>query len=341
MSVHERFTHRLLSHEHDIRELASEWQVLWNRCPNATTFQRPQWLIPWIEIFLPSTPFLIEIRCNHMLVGIFPLLIYTRGSERVLAIMGGGVSDYLDALIDPYCEREVLAVFLTCIAQEISGWDRLELTDLHRRSTLLKLQNGTTVHPHDVCPALCLGAAEDLRGVVPAHKRANLRNSRNRLTQAGTFRVDLATPANLLPMLESMFRLHASRWQEQGETGVLSDSDVREFHRRAAPALLAQGVLRLYGLFLEDQMIAALYTMFEKDSALLYLHGFNPDYSSYSPGTQVFRAAIEDAIRLGKGSVDFLRGQEPYKYSWGAEDVQTYCLRATNSTFVHTAGEAA
>jgi CelD/BcsL family acetyltransferase involved in cellulose biosynthesis len=38
---------------------------------------------------------------------------------------------------------------------------------------------------------------------------------------------------------------------------------------------------------------------------------------------------IDDAIRDGKRSVDFLRGRESYKYAWGGRDQETYqlCLR--------------
>ena len=43
---------------------------------------------------------------------------------------------------------------------------------------------------------------------------------------------------------------------------------------------------------------------------------------------QILGAVIEDAVKLGKRSIDFLRGREAYKYAWGAQDTPTFRLRA-------------
>ena len=309
--------------------LLPEWQALWEKCPNATTFQRPEWLLTWIEIFRPTTPFLIEVRNGEQLVGLIPLLIYLRGSERVLALMGGGISDYLDALIDRRWEREVLDVLWDWIRQESHAWEVVDFTDLPAASALLRIGNrGLDVHPHDVCPTLTLPARREELGLVMSFRKlANLRNARNRLSRAGVSRLEVASAETVVPIMEAMFHLHASRWARLGQPGVLGESAIRDFHRRVAPCLVEQQVLRLYALFLDDRMIAALYTFFEQDAALLYLHAFDPEYADLSPGTQIFGAVIEDAIRMGRRSVNFLRGRESYKYAWGARDTLTFSVQ--------------
>ncbi|MFY0526081.1 hypothetical protein ACN28I_24030 [Archangium gephyra] len=30
-----------------LEQLQGEWRWLWTRCPTATTYQRPEWLLPW------------------------------------------------------------------------------------------------------------------------------------------------------------------------------------------------------------------------------------------------------------------------------------------------------
>jgi CelD/BcsL family acetyltransferase involved in cellulose biosynthesis len=95
--------------------------------------------------------------------------------------------------------------------------------------------------------------------------------------------------------------------------------------------LLEKGVLRLYALRLRDRVLAALYALFEKEVAYCYLQGFDPEFAPFSPGAQILAAVIEDAVRHQKRSIDFLRGREAYKYSWGAQDTATYRLRARPS----------
>ena len=284
-----------------LRDLASaerlraEWSDLWSRCSHATTFQRPEWLLAWMRSFEPSHPFLIEVRRSDQLVGLAPLLVYQKGSERVLALMGGGVSDYLDILVDPDFADETLAVIWNHIQQE-PEWTMLDLTDLPGTSPLLHTwpdDFSFSKSAHDVCSGLTMSSrADDLKKLFP-------------------------------------FRQLRKRWSRSGKPGVLADPAIQSFHEVAAPQLLERGVLRLYGLRLNGRIIASLYTLFERDTACFYLQGFDPDYARFSPGTQLLGSVIADAVREDKHRIDFLRGREPYKQHWGAAESSTFRVQAS------------
>lgn len=315
----------------EVEGVVPEWNELWNRCPQATTFQRPEWIVSWMRSFRPSNPLLLIVRRNLRLVGIAPLLIYGRGQKRVLAFMGGGVSDYLDALTDPECSSSVVSALWRAIHESGFDWDWLELTDVPASSPVLHAQIPSC--PHDHCPALELPeSVEDLKAVVPNGQLRNLRNARGRIGRAGCSRVEIADRESLGIALEQMFRLHTSRWNEVGSDGVLSDTAVQGFHRRVAPLLLNQGVLRLYRLLLDDRCIAALYALFEREVAYCYLQAFDPEFKRLSPGTQILGTAIEDAVRQGIKKMDFLRGREAYKYAWGAQDRSTFRIQVRRNT---------
>jgi CelD/BcsL family acetyltransferase involved in cellulose biosynthesis len=314
-----------------VEQILPQWEALWKLCPNTTSFQRPQWLLAWMQAFQPREPLLIEVRHDDRLIGFAPFFVYTSGSERILALMGGGVSDYLDVLVDPAFEAEVLALIWQHIDSESSRWSRLDLTDLPSASPLLRMQNDVAVekHLHDACPILSLQQqADDLKATVPAHQLRNLRNARARLNRAGDGRIEVATRETLPGMLDSLFHLHGSRWAYAGFSGVLCDATVQSFHRHVAPRLLDQDVLRLYGLRLNGRLIASLYAFFEPEVAYCYLQAFDPEFKTLSPGTQILGAVIEDAVKQGKRSIDFLRGREAYKYAWGARDVATFRLQS-------------
>jgi CelD/BcsL family acetyltransferase involved in cellulose biosynthesis len=280
-----------------------------------------------MEVFQPSRPLIVVLRAENRLVGLAPFLLYRSGTNQVLGLMGGGVSDYLDVLIAPQFEREACSRFWELINQT-AEWTQLSFTDLHPNSPLLHARN-LPVEPHEFCPILQLpGCGQELKATVPAVQLRNLRNARWRLERAGGGIVEVATAETLDNILHSMFELHGTRWSSAGETGVLCDERIRRFHCLAAPKLLSTGCLRLYALKHREQVIATLYGLFEANLVYCYLQGFDPHFSFVSPGTQVLGALLEDAVLERKGSADFLRGRESYKYRWGAVDQPTYRISA-------------
>jgi CelD/BcsL family acetyltransferase involved in cellulose biosynthesis len=52
----------------------------------------------------------------------------------------------------------------------------------------------------------------------------------------------------------------------------------------------------------------------------LYNAGVDPDAKDLSPGVVMVAGYIANAIATGRRRLDFLRGDEPYKYVWGAVD---------------------
>jgi CelD/BcsL family acetyltransferase involved in cellulose biosynthesis len=315
----------------ELRRLAPEWSELWSRCTGATSFQRPEWVLSWTQASQPREIYAIEARINGVLAGLAPLFRYTSGSEKVLAPLGASISDYVDWIIDPVNETEVLNGIFDTLRRSDFVWDRLDLTDLPAASALLRaLPPGWDCERslETACPVLyLLSGARSVEDMVGSKHRHNLRTAARRTERAGKARIEIAEAESLSEFLHSMVELHTRRWAQCGNPGMLADNVIKEFHRIAAPALLQSGVLRLYGLRLNDRLIATLYALSERDIVYCYLQGFDSAYGELSPGAQILAAVINDAIRQGKTAVDFLRGREAYKYAWGAVDRETYRIR--------------
>ena len=302
----------LLTTGTDLESLAPEWDALWRRCPQATPFQSPAWLLPWWRQFGTGRPRVAVARdAGGRLAGVLPLYEL---DGRLLPI-GAGLTDLQDALLTPGLDTEAAGALL----REVSGATALpcDLTDLPPAASLLAAQAPAgwrdTRTPADPCPVLRDDA-------IPARQRRKLRMARHRAGRAGGWRVEIATEATLPAALDALIRLHGAAWEARGQRGVFADPRVAACHREAAPALLRAGALRLATLTLAGHVAAAVHALVAPGRLFLYLNGWDPAASFHSPGTLLVGALLEQAAQEGRTEIDFLRGGESYKYAWGAQD---------------------
>jgi CelD/BcsL family acetyltransferase involved in cellulose biosynthesis len=157
-------------------------------------------------------------------------------------------------------------------------------------------------------------------------KRRKLRTARNRAGRHGSLRIVAANVDSILDSFEALVALHRRRWRLRGESGVLADGLVRQFHRKALPVLTNAGLVRFYLLQVGGDTAAAYYGFHHRDQAYGYLTGFDPAFAFESPGVILLAHAITQAAHEGARKFHFLRGREPYKYEWGARDYWNKCL---------------
>lgn len=319
-------TPSLIRDSASLAAIEPEWRLLWERCPEATPFQHPAWLLPWCRAFAPRVLSVIALRRGGRLVGLLPSFVRSASDEAPRALLGEGISDYLDALLDPAHLEEALATLGAQLA-ELGGAG--DFTGLRADSPLLRLTApqgyADTIEAADVCPVLRFSELPPrLDAVVPRETLRNVRRARARAATLGQLTYRLADASSRAELVEALFALHGARWRLRGEDGVLGDGDIRAFHDEASAALLEAGMLRLFGVFLDAAPIAALIALFSRGRAYLYLQGFDPAFERLSPGLLATACAVEQAALEGLRAVDFLRGRERYKYLWGAEDELTY-----------------
>jgi CelD/BcsL family acetyltransferase involved in cellulose biosynthesis len=315
--------------------LESELWDLYDRVPNATPFQSPAWLLPWLQSFGPGELRALAVFSSHRLLAFLPLVLVQEGEQRVARVVGHGLSDYLDALIEPTLGPQASQLLLRALQEVMREVHRIDLTDVPQHSELPRLLRewfGGRLERCAVCPTLELGSSYvDYLATLPAWMNRNLKQTERRLAARGKLIFCQANRENLGYLLEAFFHLHALRWRAKDRAGVLHHASVREFHHQAAPRLLHRRALSLSVLMLDGAPIAAAYVLYRRD-AHLYLTGFDPGLEKLSLGSLVIAGAIGQAIALGCEKFDFLRGEEAYKYSWGARDCFTTRLVWSSET---------
>jgi len=315
----------------NLSELASlrrEWRALCDACPSTTPFQRPEWLLSWCETFAPARPYALVVRRAGRLVGLAPFFVWDDSGTPTLALLGAGHSDYLDIA----AHEAYASAVLEAIAQQLER-DRKDFTvcsfhDLRPNALLGRMRRLAGYRDHrsaeTTCPQLRIGkdvrSLEDIVPTLPILRR--FRRDWTRALRRSRVELELATDSSLLTLAASFNRLHGARWQDAGG-GMLTDPRCVRMHALAMQRMLEAGHLRLYALRVAGDIVATLYGMRLRDTLYCYLQGIDPAYAKLSPGVLLLGAVIQHAITEGCATVDLLRGAEPYKYAWGAQDLWT------------------
>jgi CelD/BcsL family acetyltransferase involved in cellulose biosynthesis len=126
---------------------------------------------------------------------------------------------------------------------------------------------------------------------------------------------------------EQLMRLHAQRRQAIGDPGIFADPVTAAFHQDVLPQLLNAGSLHLSLLELDGEPVAAEYLLRSRSGHFAYQSGIDPRASEHSPGSLSLAATVEHAIASKAFCFDFLRGDESYKSSWGAQLHPAICLQ--------------
>ena len=297
-------TIEVINHLADLESLRPEWSALWNRSPEATPFQSPEWLVPWTRhLFKGGEISVVTTREGGILTGIAPFFRWGL-EQRTVSFLGAGISDYGDVLGEA-CPRSGLSA--------IGEWDLLDLQELRSASPVLQLGPGEQC---SVCPVLAL---RDYPASMDRKHTVDLRRARNRLEKSHTVQFSTADQATLFEYLNTFFDLHNARYHSL-------DPALEAFHREAASGFLAAGLLRLHVLLIDGVTAAAIYAFAAHSRLYFYLSGFDQALAKLSPGAVLIQWAIEQAIEEGLEEADFLRDPEPYKYLWGARDRINYRL---------------
>jgi CelD/BcsL family acetyltransferase involved in cellulose biosynthesis len=178
------------------------------------------------------------------------------------------------------------------------------------------------VEREDVCPVLSLpagGTFDDYLGTLDKKGRHEIRRKIRRAEAHGEVR--LVESSDPLVDLETFAEFHQGKWGERGLFPATPGGDAsRRFFRRLFEEHGPDGVLRLSFLTVGERRIAAGVHLRTADGYLYYNGGVDVDARELSPGVLMVAAYIQQAIGEGCRRFDFLRGDEPYKYEWGAVD---------------------
>ena len=248
-----------------------------------------------------------------------------------LPAVADGLADYLAHGGDPGHPRPWDAVDLRRLRRGDPAADALAQAFGRREIACGWTMN---LEQEDVCPVVTLPAGASIDDVLSSlgkKERHEIRRKVRRAEAMGDVRLD--DSIDPLGDLPAFIDLHQRRW---GVRGLFPDTaggdQSRVFIRRLFELSAPGGPLRLAFLTVGGRRIAAGITLETPDEILYYNAGVDPDARDLSPGVLLVERYVRRAIGRGIGRLDMLRGDEPYKYEWGAVDepIQRLLVRRTD-----------
>jgi CelD/BcsL family acetyltransferase involved in cellulose biosynthesis len=174
----------------------------------------------------------------------------------------------------------------------------------------------------EVCPILDLAPGLDFEGYLATlgkKERHEVRRKIRRAEATGEVRLDRSTDP--VGDLDEFVDLHQEKWGADGlfpptPGGAQSRAFFRGLFEHCGP----DGLIALQFLTVGGRRIAAGVWFDDGETLYFYNAGVDPEARDLSPGVVLVARSIEMAMQAGRSRFDFLRGDEPYKYGWGAKD---------------------
>lgn len=316
--------------------LRKQWNELLLRSEQNTIFLTHQWFEAWWRSFGRDYNFeILLVRDDaDVLIGAAPMMA---SNDRLSFMASQDVSDYCDFIIDTQKIDPFFELLLDYFQEHSAHIRDVELINIPSASpTLISLprlasERGFTcgVSEREVAPILNLPSSYDTYiNSLGRKSRHELRRKLRRLESLGQTNIQaMRKPHEMSAAIRDFIILHrrssASKkefWQREG---------MIDFFKFLTRLFSLQQWVELNLLCFKDKLIAGLMNFVYADHVYLYNVAFDKNFFSFSPGFILFNHSIERAIAENKKVVDFLRGGEQYKYSFGAKDSKIFNLTLT------------
>lgn len=315
------------------------WDELLNQSINHVPFLRYGFLETWWQTRgggeWPQTAQLSIVTAENEgeLTGIAPLFLDQNGQTSTLYLLGSKeICDYLDVIVRPSDNHQFIDELLGYLASdEFPGWDQIIFHNLIENTPTLEslarvcqshgwaFQTECTKHS----PLVTLpGDWEIYLSSLDKKQRHEIRRKMRRAQESGVVSWYIVNDKNILDSEIGHF-LDLMALDEK--KGLFLTPPMREQMRRSIHWAFNEHLLQLSFLETNGQKVAGYFCFDYLNRIWVYNSGFDPRFFEYSPGWVLLSYLLQWANEQRREAFDFMRGNEDYKYRFGAKDRFVLC----------------
>lgn len=314
--------------------LITAWTLLCDDDPAATVFHTPRFLQAWHDVLAAHTPSRIHtFHADNHLVGVIADVNDVEngpsGPQEIRRFQGGvDVTDYLGPVCRPEYRADVLHTYFAHLARDVD-WDEFVATGLACvNGTADAVRNaalaaGLMVIDDDqdgVCPALSLAEGFDAYlSALPGRQRQELQRKPRKLQRdLGEIELHEVSPEEYPARLDAFIQMASESHPDKA--AFFSRPGMEAFFGKLGDEFVGDRTLRLHELTVGGLPAASTLSFVHNGVWGLYNSAYAPNLDGYGPGVVLITMLIEQAAEENCHTFDLLRGDEAYKYRFGATD---------------------
>ena len=323
-------TLELIQSKSELSSLESEWNPLLSQSANHLPFLRYEYLSSWWDSggggeWSDGSLAVITWRgSDSTLQGIAPLF---QVNNRLLFLGSFEISDYLDFISPPELLSKFIYNLFDFLKTKYTNWEILDLYNLPDKSPSIPLLINAadkadwqiTQEILQPAPSVLLPNSweEYLNSLDDRYRQEierKIRKADNYFLPVDWYITD--KNQDLEQELDDFLVLMSNN---HAKAAFLTDK-MKSHLKKSAREAHDAGWLQLAFLTVGD-LKAAGYLNFDFNGRIwVYNSGINSIFENISPGWVLLSKLIHWSIQAGKTELDFMRGDEPYKYHFGGKD---------------------
>lgn len=321
----------------EFQALGNEWNELLNESAIRVPFLRHEYLVNWWQTlgggeWTTGELNIITARQDQALIGIAPLfLTKNQDGQPALMLLGSiEISDFLDVIARSEHLAEFLDEMSTFLEQSVSHWQVLDWYNVLSDSpTLAALKTAASQRgwqykqeiyqpsPHIILPG---NWEKYLLEQVDKKQRHEIRRKMRRAEQNDIpIRWYIVEDRN---NLEAEVDTFLSLMEQDHHKEHFLTPQMRVSFHATAQAAFDNGWLQLAFLTINGKKACGYFNFDYENQIWVYNSGLDFRFREYSPGWVLLGYLLQWANEHQRQAFDFMRGNEDYKYRFGAVNRQ-------------------
>ncbi len=330
--------------------LRPQWDAVYRADPEAQFFLSWTWMSKWLPM-LEGPWFILAVTRTAGLdyVGFFPLRLRLRARKtgsfyNEINMAGNFSADYTGLICAPEFQDRAISALAAYLKR--MNWTRLNLENIQMSDARQRLflshfsKNAFDTKAHErvnqrdninnrICPYAALPNNWDsYLESLSANTRQKIRRFLRQIEGNDEFRITHADADSVERDLKVLLKFWSVKWGPRKGNRL---NTILMSNFKMLKSCSESGALFLPVLWRGETPLGALASLIDPDkkSFLFYVGGRDETFNTPPPGLVLHAHSIRCAIEGGFKIYDFLRGNEPYKYSLATVERRISCITVT------------